>query len=146
MATIFEKKLKGFTLIELLVVIVIIGLIASVSLAVIMRYRDKAKNTRIATSLVQVRNIAVGIYSNETSYESICADGTINENYSSLKAIEDDINKIIGLNPICYASADSYCVQADLIRGGYYCVDSSGLAVEISDSYCGAGHIKCTAP
>jgi len=173
MARIFEKKLKGFTptpnrgkaskipkstkstpvmvwgftLIELLVVIAIIGLIIAITLVTITRSRDRAKNTRIVTSLVQVRNTAANIYTNEGSYESICAtDGTINESYSSLKAIEDDVNKFTGLNPVCHASIDSYCVQAELIRAGYYCVDSSGLAGEIPNSYCSAGNIKCTAP
>ncbi len=143
-----SRKGEGFTLIELLVVIAIIAIIVSVSLVVVMRYRDKAKNTRIATSLVQVRNIAASICTDEGSYESICAaDKTINESYSSdLKVIENDVFKFIGLYPDCYASPNSYCVQSKLIRGGYYCVDSSGLAVEISDSYCEAGNIKCIAP
>ena len=137
---------KGFTLIELLVVIAIIGLLIAISLTIITRCRDNAKNTRIATSLVQVRSIAVSIHTNENSYESVCVGGTINESYASLKVIEDDVNKFIGSDPVCYASTDSYCVQSDLIRAGYYCVDSSGLAVETANSYCAPANIKCVAP
>lgn len=153
---IFQKKTNGFTLIELLVVIAIIGLIATLGFLAAARYRDKAKEARIETVLVQVRNITVTIYNERNSYLDICKDGTLNDDKSvlgslaiALATIKSEAHKFSGSDPTCYASITEYCVQSPLVRGGYYCVDSSGVAVRISNAYCGASggtNIKCTAP
>lgn len=132
-------------MIELLVVSAIIGLLATFSLAVIAHYRDKAKDSRIETVLAQVRNFAAMIYHDDNSYANICSGGTLNDSILSLRIIKEDAYKFTRLNPTCFASATSYCVQSSLVTSGYYCVDSTGVAVEIPNSYCSAGN-KCTAP
>jgi len=140
------RKKKGFTLIELLVVIAIIGLIAIFTLTVIARYRDKAKDSRIETALVQVRSIAAGIYTDNSSYEALCSDdGTLNDaTYSTLRVIEGEARKFSGSDPVCDASASTYCVQSALATSGYYyCVDSTGVALRLSSSSCPP---QCTTP
>lgn len=55
----YKKSLgstAGFTLIELLVVISIIGMLASIILAAVGTSRDRAKNAKIQSSIIQLRN------------------------------------------------------------------------------------------
>lgn len=54
----FLKKQKGFTLIELLVVVSIVGVLASIVLSSLSETRNKARDARIKSNLVQVRNQA----------------------------------------------------------------------------------------
>jgi len=141
----FFKKFRSFTLIELLVVIGIIGILASLTLAVIMEVRDRGKDTRIQTSLAQVRFEAALIQSRDGSYTNLCdGSNTLNDTNDNLLIIENDVRKFIGSDPDCYVNVDgqSYCVQSDLIRGGVYCLDSTGYAGTDATN-CAAGNISC---
>jgi len=130
--------MKSFTLIEVLVVIAIIALLISISLIAIGHYQDKATDTAIGADLSQIRKVAAMIYTDENSYENICAAGTLNDGYSDLKTIEDDVNKFAGKDPTCYSERNAYCVQSSLLSAdeGYFCVDSTGFAGEIDKDYC----------
>ena len=129
----------GFTLIELLVVIAILSLLTAISLTVMANYRDKAKNSRIETLLVQVRYVAAMIAGEKNSYESICNAGEIDESAdSALKVIKAEMFKINPVPATCFSSKEDYCVEATLVDGGYLCVDNSGLTREIQTSACDA--------
>ena len=144
-----EKTLKGFTLIELLVVIGIIGLLVSTSLAVISEVRDKGKDTRIQTSLAQVRFEAVMIYNKENSYLNLCDAGdTLNDTNENLDLIENDIRKYSGQDPDCYAIDNAYCVQARLVtdKTKAYCVDSTGFAGIVNWGDCEDTNYDCASP
>lgn len=145
MSKIFSKKSRAFTLIELLVVIAIIVLLAAIILTALARYRDRAKDARIQAVLSKVRNEAEIIENDTNSYTSLCVGGALNEDNSNLKTIKEEIEKFSD-SPTCYASDTEYCVEAKLVRSGYYCIDSTGIAVINSDSYCVDANKKCPAP
>ncbi|MBZ9578067.1 type II secretion system protein [Patescibacteria group bacterium] len=139
--------MKSFTLIEVLVVVTIIALLISINLVAIGHYQDKARDTAIAAGLSQVRKVAAMIYTDENSYEFICAaDNTLNDSYPALKMIEDDVNKFTGENPTCYSERTAYCVQSSLLSagGGYFCIDSTGFADKIDGDYCTGTSKNCS--
>jgi prepilin-type N-terminal cleavage/methylation domain-containing protein len=137
-----SRKTGGFTLIELLVVISIIGLLTSIIVTGIMGARDKARNTRIATALSQIRTQATLVRNDTDSYSSLCdaSDDTLcddsiacpgNSFTPQLKTIEEDVKIFSGSSyPTCYGDTDAYCVQSQLVPSGSgsYCVDSTGYA------------------
>src|SRR3989338_2923578 len=63
---------KGFTLIELLVVVAIIGILASVVLALLNNARGKGGDAAVKTNLANIRGQAELIYSGSGCY----GDGT----------------------------------------------------------------------
>lgn len=131
--------MKSFTLIEVLVVVAIIALLISINLVAIGHYQDKARDTAIAAGLSQIRKVAAMIYTDENSYENICAaDHTLNNGYSDLKMIEDDVNKFTDKDPTCYSERTAYCAQTSLLSadGEYFCVDSTGFSGRIDGNYC----------
>ncbi len=148
-----QRFLTGFTLIELLVVVAIIGLLSSMASVVAREARDRGRDTKIQTSLSQVRFEAALIYNRDESYEGLCCTATtvpacgdfntLNNNNDNLRIIEDEVRKYSGSDPRCYVIADgnSYCVQSPLITGGDYCLDSTGYAGTIAN--CAAGNISC---
>jgi prepilin-type N-terminal cleavage/methylation domain-containing protein len=66
------KKNKGFTLIELLVVIAIIGILASVVLTSLSSAKNKAKDSKIKSSLSSIGRVAELYFSIEGTYSGIC--------------------------------------------------------------------------
>lgn len=139
--------MKSFTLIEVLVVVAIIALLISINLVAIVHYQDKARDTAIAADLSQVRKVATMIYTDENSYEPVCAgDNTLNDSHSDLKTIEDDVNKFTGKDPTCYSDRNLYCVQSSLLSTdvGHFCVDSTGFAGKIDGNYCKDKNKNCS--
>ncbi len=135
----FSKVSKGFTLIEILVVVTIIATLIAISWTSIDRYQNKANDTAIGADLSQIRKVAIMVYIDEHSYESICDAGTLNdgpEAHPALKTIEDAVRRITDKNPKCFSKKTEYCVQSELISGGYFCVDSTGFAGKIEGNYC----------
>ncbi len=131
------RKSAGFTLIELLVVIAIIGILSTVTLVAISSYQNKANDVAVGASLAQVRQASAMVYVGMNSYEEICDVGTLNQSNKALKSIKTGVEKIIKPNTVvCYSDVRHYCVQAQLISGGYFCVDSTGFAKKIDGNYC----------
>ena len=148
------KKKKGFTLIELLVVIAIIGLLSGIVLVSMSGARNKGKDTRIITSLEQIKTMAALIYddSGSTDYSELCIDGDptplpaegagptlggSGSNYDTdLATLVTEITAQSGA-PVCYDSATNYCVSAPLASGGNKCVGTVGTG--------GMGSVVCAA-
>ena len=143
-----KMKKTGFTLIELLVVIAIIGLLVSINIIAIIRYRDKTKDAKIEAVLSQIRPVATMIYNDKNSFESVCNDGdsgegndnTLNDNVEILKTAEDELLKFTSVK--CYDIQGEYCVQSPLILGGSYCINSTGYAGR-ENRNCASGHERC---
>ncbi|MCX6737820.1 MAG: prepilin-type N-terminal cleavage/methylation domain-containing protein, partial [Candidatus Parcubacteria bacterium] len=130
------KSKKGFTLIELLIVIAIIGLLTAIVLVTFRGAPAKANDARIKADISQVRTQAEVIWTDTSSYATLCSGGTLNEsqaNYGAqLGALETDITSRQGtLAMHCYAAQtnnSTYCVSAQLMNNTnlWFCVDSTG--------------------
>lgn len=128
---------RGFTLVELLVVVGIIALLSSMSAVVAKEARNRGRDTKIETSLSQIRFEAALICNLENSYISLCdSSNTLNETNENLKIIEDEARKYSGSDPKCYATVDTYCVSSPLVTGKSYCLDSTGYAGTIDNPDC----------
>jgi len=140
-----QKFRVGFTLIELLIVIAIIGILAALIVASTRSARDRGKNTRVNTSLNQVRLQAALIFSSNSSFVNLCAaDNTLNDTGypETLGKLETDIEQYNGGgNHVCYATITTYCVQSSLVTGEFYCLDHTGYLGKIAN--CAAGNIQC---
>ncbi len=129
----FKKNLRGFTLIELAVVIAIIVLIFTIILSVAVR-RETARDTRIMTSMAQIRTKAELIMVMEGSYSSLDCDYD-----TEMKNLCNDIDSQDGntpdkgdvLYPIFNTSPTEYCVTSELLadygaQEDRYCIDNDG--------------------
>jgi len=127
------KNQKSFTLIEVAVVIAIIVLIFSIILSVAVR-RETARDTRIMTSVAQIRTKAELIMVMEGSYASLdCDYDTEMKNLcNDIDAQDGDTpNKGDVLYPIFNTSSTEYCVTSELLtdygaQEDRYCIDNDG--------------------
>jgi prepilin-type N-terminal cleavage/methylation domain-containing protein len=143
-----NTKRNGFTLIELLAVVAIIGLLSSIVLVSVNKARLKAKDATIYQNLSQLRNVAELIWHEESDgYTKLCSSGRLSgsgTNYEKpITAIKESISTS-GSQDVCYANNSEYCVRANLLTEGYYCVDSTGRGVVTTDnSYCNDYTLEC---
>jgi len=120
------NKNKGFTLIELLVVIAIIGILSSVVLASLNTARDKGANAAAKANINNIRAQAELVYDDATpnSYDGVCGDETI---MNALDAASD----ATGNDDNCDDAAAAWAAEIELKNESFYCVDSTGNAVEL---------------
>ena len=111
-------------MIELLVVIAIIGILASVVLASLNTARSEGEDARDIANLNNARSQAELFYSTtgNGTYTNVCTTGA--NNISTLVAAGT-----------CNSTATEWAAEVQLADGTtYYCVDSTGLAVEGAQS------------
>lgn len=144
----FNKKQKGFTLIELLVVIAIIGLLAGIVLVSLGGARDSAKNARIQGALQQAKSVAELVYNgaNPLQYNGICSSTQVNSGHATygtqLANLGSDIStQNGGIEAVCYAVGDNYCVSALLVGGTFVCISNAG---QTGNDACAAATTPCT--
>ena len=140
------RALPGFTLIELLVVIAIIGILSSVVLASLNTARNKGADASIKSNLAGTRAQAELFYdANSNKYDNgsaasdVCNTSALANGvkgiYTAVNAAAVGTNATMGTDVDagsgaagCNSSATAWAAQAPLKTGGYYCVDSTGVA------------------
>jgi len=97
----------------------------------------RAKDARIKSDVNQLRTHAELIWvDSQDGYKELCYYGKANINHpdfgSQLKSLSDDIIEQ-GSNLVCYSNKDDYCISVQLLSNQeFFCVDSTGIAKEIS--------------
>lgn len=137
-----NNRSKGFTLIELLVVIAIIGVLSAVVLASLNTARTRGNNAAVQSNLAGILSQAEIYYGNNTnSYGTFAwtaVDGQCAAAATGMpsdttvqRAIQaaDNANGtgVIG----CVATPTTYVIAADLVGGGYWCVDYTGVSKSV---------------
>jgi prepilin-type N-terminal cleavage/methylation domain-containing protein len=122
---------KGFTLIELLVVIAIIGILSSIALTSLGGARKKANDTTVVSQLSHMRKLAELVSLDQGDYNTVCQAATDSKDQFDLA--EDSS----GNTGVCNDSAGSWAASIELPSSTdgdevYYCVDSTGVAVELT--------------
>lgn len=118
-----SEATKGFTLVELLVVIAIIGILASVVLVALAGARTRAQDTRVISSLNQIRTMAEIINSVDGNYNNVVVNADIN-------TLMVDMAAQGGTSILRTALSTNlgYCVEVNMAGGRWGCVNS-GLAI-----------------
>jgi len=132
------NKNKGFTLIELLVVIAIIGVLASVVLASLNSARNKGTDAAIRSNLANLRAQAELYYDTGSTYTGVCANtaGTLYAGVQAASVAAGTGTTVIINGTLqtantanCFATATAWAASVKLKATGYYCVDSTGAAM-----------------
>ncbi len=128
---VFMKTNKGFTLIELLVVIAIIGLLASVVLARLNDVRSLGADASIKANLSNIRVQAEIVYDSATpnSYEDVCGNATVVAALASTRSAAGGQDRVD-----CVSNAGAWVVASALRTSGVWCVDSTGVARDRTNS------------
>ena len=114
---------RGFTLIELLVVVAIIGILATIIILSLGGAREKARDSRRAADLVEMRNALEIYYARNLNYP--LGSGTCNDSWNAVSATlvgsnlgfyripQDPMGEI---RSYCYCSSDGqqYTLGAQL--------------------------------
>lgn len=149
-------KNKGFTLIELLVVVAIIGVLATIVLSSLGDARNRANDAAIKATLSQMRTQAELQY--DGTYNTVCDQNTKGgEMFKSafskipgssvvIQVCYDQNGIITGTDPnqatlsssssgsgIDPTSGNGWAASIILSSGNWFCVDSSGAAIERAD-------------
>jgi len=160
----YKNRSKGFTLIELLVVIAIIGILSAVVLASLNTARQKGGDAAIKSNLDTVRTQSAIYYDTNLAYSTAniasdagsfaaCAVAStifVDPNVSAAIAAAD---KAAGGNGAATptkvkcandgggtAKISAWAISAPLLQGGFYCVDSTGVA---STTAAAVGSTEC---
>ena len=144
---------NGFTLIELLVVIAIIGILASMIVVSFSGAIDKSKDTRIISSMAQMRKLAKIIQVEHGSYDVSGADEEFNctaNATADMRTLCDDIDEQKGVGasefPTFHTDIDEYCAYIQLMGGRYFCIDEHRAVLtgtNPSASHCNASSWDC---
>ena len=149
MLRIFTKKHRAFTLAEILIVITIIGILAGIILVVMGPAREKGKDTKIESSMLQLQQLAEGFYLDNGNYDNV--DPAQSPEIAALMLDTSNQGGPVYIRkPLAPTSVDRYCSYTLLnekIDDKYlfFCVDYLGNNIKISGPgvSCNIGCYKC---
>jgi len=125
---------KGFTLIELLVVIAIIGILATVSLAMLGGARNRGTDAKVKATLANARARAELYNTNNNNYGGVvggnCNSGMFADTTSGMDQTLEGLPNG-ATSATCYSTNNAYAISAPLPGAGgtnSWCVDSAGSA------------------
>lgn len=125
------KRGAGFTLIELLVVIAIIGLMTVIVLVALGDNRERAKETTIKSSLIEVVKTAEFLRINVASYDGVCdpADITLSsdDNFGKLKSYIASQGGTVS----CNSTDEAFAVISTIRDNDCWCADWQGASKRI---------------
>ncbi len=137
------NRKRGFTLIELLVVIAIIGILSSIVLVALRGARNQAKDSRIIAEMSQMRSLAELLYA-EGSYSAF--DPADEQVAALISDISDQQGSGVTNTGVTIHTNGDYCAYAELNSNDFYCIDSSGRAVQLGAApslTCATGTYNC---
>ena len=123
------KKARKLLIIGIFLPIVYIvayfGIMASIVLVSVGGAKEKAKEARATSNMMQIRTTAEFISMETTEASGDYGDdySGVNCNNSQLVSICNDIKNSIGEEPIIHSTKEAYCAYIKLSTG-YYCIDS----------------------
>jgi len=130
-----RKKSRGFTLTEIMVVIAIIGILAGIVFVAMGPARKQAKDTRIKSDMLQLRNLAENFYLDEGNYDKVICDRALSP---EIAALCDDIDNVTNqANSVTIEKPSSpylpnrYCAYAPLNK-----IEKTGAGQELSVFFC----------
>jgi len=137
-------------LIGAIVSIVVVGVVAFImmqpAIEEAMPMFDEARDSTIAGEMR-------GLSTRAAMIEALYADFNRADRIVNCAATDRDpeigisCDRILGNSPATtiasYNTAAEYCVQIQLNRDGYLCVDHTGFSGEVAGPQCAAGQIRC---
>ncbi len=137
----YIKKNAGFTLIELMVVISIIGVLSAIVLASMTAARNKGANAAVKADLNGViKQAEIYFYAHSNAYGTAAPSNTdcgvaanqvgvfADTNISAALVAAKSAEGGTALYCTMPATGTAYAVAVPLKGGGYWCVDSTGIA------------------
>lgn len=128
------KNNSGFTLIELLMVVVIIGILATIVVAVLNGAKGDANDAAIKSEMSSLKTQSEIIHSTDGDFDAVCGSNSATQDSSIAKLIEkiDDLNGSGGVD--CNSDDNVFAVSADLLVNGVLCLDNASGVVNVNAS------------
>jgi|SRR3989344_2137612 len=143
-----KKYSQGFTIVELLVVVAIIGVLAAIVMTNVTSYINRGKNAGVKANLSSATTNAALFFQVHGAYQYW--DGFMFAGYCndpSYTRIRNEVNSIIGANPVCANNSNNWCACSTMKttaaepNGSTFCVDSTGYK-KVTENGC---LVRCPA-
>lgn len=116
---------RGFTLIELLIVLVIIGILATIVVAVLNGAKTDANDTSIKSEFSSLKTQTELIHSINANFDAVCGSNSETQDGNIVQLI-NKINSTNGSGSVtCNSDTDAWAFAAGLPGGGAFCVDNT---------------------